>query len=72
MPVLVTDYLGLDTSIFETTGAFNRLLDMDTLLFIDPALLRTTQAPELQESADRVTEHFRTVILLLRQSKTAG
>lgn len=72
MPVLVTEHLGIDPIDFAKTGAFDSLLDMDSLLFIDPALLRRTRAPELAQSADRVSSRFQEIMRLLHRSKERG
>lgn len=72
MPVSITQYLGLDKSAFDATGALDAILDVDTRLFIDPSLLRSTSAPELGASANRVEERFVNILRLLAQSRETG
>jgi len=46
MPVTVTEHLKLDVKKFNKTGAFDSFLDIDSRLFIDPALIWKCKAPE--------------------------
>lgn len=35
----ISDYLSIDATIFEKTGAFNAILGVDSKLFVDPPLV---------------------------------
>lgn len=61
------DYYGIDEPTFEATGALDPILDVDTRLFIDPALLRTTTVAELQDSYAEVTGYFADVVKLIKR-----
>lgn len=72
MPVKVSDYLGIDDGEFEKTGAFNAILDVDSNLFIDPQLLKKTEAAELKDSYSKVKRHFSEILTLVSKSKRPG
>ena len=61
----LTDYFGLDKKLFEATGAFDPFLTIDSRLFIDPKLLENTQAPELQDSLQRIIGYFSDVLTVI-------
>lgn len=69
MPKSLTQHLEVDKEDFDDTGAFDPILDLDTQLFIDPVLLRTTTVPELANSHERLRNHFSKIIQVLAQSK---
>lgn len=69
MPISVTNYFNLDRKIFENTGAFDALLDWDTLLFVDPYLLKDAQTAEFIGSQAELLTYFRRVIKLISHSK---
>jgi hypothetical protein len=70
MAISVTEYVKVDPHTFEATGAFDAILDVDSRLFIDPHLLRVTDASELQQSYTKVTKRFTDVLHVLQNSKS--
>jgi hypothetical protein len=72
MPHSVTEVCGIDKGRFDETGALNILLDVDTRLFIDPHLLDTVDAPELQGAHDTFRGHFAKLLKVLGGSKEPG
>lgn len=72
MPTSVSQHIGVSPSVFEATGAFDSLLEVDSSLFIDPHLLRATSAPELRGSHERLTKYFRAVLLIIKASTREG
>lgn len=72
MAISVSDYLEVERKVFEATGAFDAILDVDTQLFIDPYLLRYTEAPELEHSYEKVQKLFADVMKLLAMSQYSG
>lgn len=60
------DYYGIDPTFFDATGALDPILDVDTRLFIDPALLRVTTVPELADSYASVTGHFSDAVRIVK------
>jgi len=61
------DYYGIDEETFDATGALDPILDVDTRLFIDPALLRSTTIPELEASYGEVTNYFTDVVKVIQR-----
>jgi hypothetical protein len=72
MPIRVTDYLSLDRELFNATGAFNTILDVDTKLYISPLLLHRIDIPELANSYHNIQTYFKDVLYLLRVSSHKG
>lgn len=61
-----SDYFGIDSVAFDATGALDPILDVDTRLFIDPALVRVTTVPELLKSHDKVVQHFEDLLKVVQ------
>ncbi len=72
MPVTISEHLRLPTRALEDLGVFDAVLDSDTRLFIDPALLRATEVPEFKSAASTLTRRFEDVMKLLAQSERRG
>ncbi|RZT94668.1 hypothetical protein EV681_3089 [Advenella incenata] len=68
----LSDYYGVDAAVFDETGALDPILGIDTRLFIDPRLLDTTKAPELSQSAGKMSAHFCDVLTVVEKIKTKG
>jgi hypothetical protein len=64
--------LKIARSKFEATGAFDPILDVDSLLFLDPLLLRKTRVPEFKQSYAKLEKRFKGIGKLLRHSKATG
>ncbi|WP_368246453.1 MULTISPECIES: hypothetical protein [Clostridium] len=69
MPISIADYLNIDIVDFNRTGAFNSILDVDSKLFIDPALLSVCTIEELKDSYNKIQKRFNEVLILLKHSK---
>lgn len=67
-----TDTFGIDSRAFETTGAFDPVIGIDSRLFIDPALLDQCGAPEFADARDCVEKCFGVIIELLSRSRAKG
>lgn len=72
MAVSISTYLDINPQQLDEKGAFDAILDVDSKLFIDPHLLKSTEAPELKHSYNRVCKHFSGIIKLLSQSQKQG
>lgn len=68
MALSVSDHVGVPPSKFARTGAFDAVLDVDSLLFIDPLLLRKTRVPEFKGSYAKIEQRFKDVGKLLALS----
>ena len=69
-PVTFSGHFGIDAGLLQKRGILNPTLNVDTRLFIDPLLLEDSSHPEMSASGRKsYTEHFRTVVNLLKVSK---
>ncbi len=68
MTISVSEYIEVEAEVFDATGALDAILDVDSKLFIDPYLLKTTAAPELQHSYTAVSTRFGQVLRLLEKA----
>lgn len=69
MPQSVSDFMKVQPETFGATGAFDAILDVDSLLFIDPHLLRSSSAPEIAGSYEQVTARFSNILKVLNHSQ---
>ena len=72
MPVSFVDAFDIDHDLFDETGSFNPVLDVDSKLFIDPALLPESSCPEFKGARAEVEHFFSGIIALLRNSSGPG
>ncbi|MDE2637150.1 MAG: hypothetical protein OXI30_12375, partial [Chloroflexota bacterium] len=72
MPKTISDYLDIDSTLLEEAGAYNGFVDVDTELFIDPRLLKSTEASELHSSYQRIHTRYSNIIKLIALSKRRG
>lgn len=72
MPITFSEEFHVPQSVLETTHVFNVILDVDTRVFIDPALLELCKEPEFINSRFKVETYFSNIISLLRHSKRKG
>lgn len=72
MPISFTDAFKIDKDTFDATGAFDPILDVDSKLFIDPALLEKTQCKEFLYARNEMEHYFSGIIALLKHSQVKG
>lgn len=60
------EYFGISDSAYKKTGAFNPVIGVDTLFFVDPLLLSKTKVPEFKDAQKEVRDYFASVITLIR------
>lgn len=68
----LNEYLEIPAKDFAGLGVFNPFVGLDAHMFVDPALLRTTDTLEFKGSKQKLTDHFVRVLKLLQASKYAG
>ncbi|MDO8371016.1 MAG: hypothetical protein V4573_05975 [Pseudomonadota bacterium] len=68
----LADFYSIPEQLFESTGALDPILGVDTRLFIDPALLRVSTVPELAESYSRIVSHFEDVLRIVANIANEG
>ncbi len=72
MSISLADYYNIAEATFDATGALDPILDVDTRLFIDPALLRVNDVPELAGAYDSVIQHFTRVLKVVTRIGSRG
>lgn len=72
MPLSISEHICVNPEVFDQTGAFDAILDVDSRLFIDPHLLQATGAPELSGAYQKVRARFADILKLLATSKRPG
>lgn len=72
MPISFTDAFDVDKNLFNLTGAFDPILDVDSRLFIDPALLEITQEAEFKGSREEMEHFFSGIVSLLKRSTSSN
>jgi len=63
------EYFGISEKSYKKTGAFNPVIGVDSLFFVDPLLLSKTKVPEFKGALEEVRTYFAEVITLLRTKK---
>lgn len=72
MPKSFTDEFSIDIELFNSTGALDIILDVDSNYFIDPALLRICSVPEFVNASRIAEKYFSDIIVLVKHSKSVG
>ena len=72
MPITFSEQFHVPNSVLESTGVFDAILDVDTRVFIDPALLELCTEPEFVGARSKVEGYFSNIVTLLRHSKRSG
>ncbi len=60
------EHLGVSEKAYERTGAFDPVIGVDSLFFVDPLLLSKTRVPEFKGGLEEVRGYFADVITLLQ------
>lgn len=60
------EYFRVRESVYKKTGAFNPVIGVDSLFFVDPLLLSKTRIPEFHNGLKEVRNYFSGVITLLK------
>jgi hypothetical protein len=60
------EYFGISESDYRETGAFNPVIGVDSLFFVDPLLLSKAKVPEFKDAQKEVRDYFAGVITLIR------
>lgn len=72
MSITFSEQFNVSKSILESTGVFDVILDVDTRVFIDPALLELCTEPEFVDARSKVETYFANIITLLHHSRRCG
>ena len=63
------EYFEISEKTYKKTGAFNPVIGVDSLFFVDPLLLSKTDIPEFKDGLKEVRKYFSDVIILLKVKK---
>ena len=69
MPITFSEQFNISAEVLKATGVFDVILDIDTRVFIDPALLELCTEPEFLDARKKGEKYFSDIITLLRHSK---
>lgn len=69
MPVLFSKKFNVSTDKLEELGVLDIILDIDTRVFIDPALIELCQEPEFLNARTKIETYFSNIITLIKFSK---
>ena len=61
-----SEYFNISQEVYKKTGAFDPVIGIDSLFFVDPLLLSKTDIPEFKNGLKEVRDHFSNVITLLK------
>jgi len=70
MPIKFSEEYRIDKSKLTELGVFDVIMDVDTRVFLDPALLELASAPEFEDARPKVEKYFSGIITLLSHMKT--
>lgn len=65
----ISDHLNLNSKTFESCGAFNAILGVDSKLFVDPPLVYKSAIPEFSKAKEKIHNYFNRIMLLVRASQ---
>ena len=69
MPITFSEQFNIGAEALEKHGVFDVILDVDTRVFVDPALLDICTIEEFSNAKEKVTKFFTNIITLLSHSK---
>lgn len=72
MPIKFSEEYGLQKTKLIELGVFDVIMDVDTRVFLDPALLELATAPEFHGARPKVEAYFFGIITLLSHMKERG
>ncbi len=72
MVIPLNVYFKVPIERLRKSGALNAYLGIDTHVFVDPALLRSTKIPEFRDVTNDFTGYFSPIIKLLKATKRIG
>jgi len=70
MPTRISKAIGVSTTTLKSKGVYDALIDFDSPLDIDPALIREKGIPEFKGAKQKLIRYFINILRLLKVSKT--
>lgn len=68
MAMFITDYLNIDSNLFENVDVFDTDLEKDSAFYINILRLKRSETPELKESYNRINTFFSNIATLLEMA----
>jgi hypothetical protein len=68
----ISDFLKIDNNALENKGVLDGFVGIDTLLFLDPFLIKGTNIPEFLGTRKKIIDYFEKVTVLLSASNSRG
>jgi hypothetical protein len=68
-PTYFSDYFKIDKSVLKEWGVFNPILNIDTKVFVEPLLLKSSANEIIKHAYQTYKQFFAHLLLLLRKSK---
>ncbi len=69
-PVLFSDYFNIEKEKLEKLGVFNPILNLDTKLFVEPLLLKSSKNNIIKQSYQTFIKYFEDLMILIKLSKS--
>lgn len=69
MPTKFSEAFKINPITLDELGVFDAILDVDTRVFFDPALINLTSAPEFQDARMKIEKYCSDIITLLSHSR---
>ena len=63
--MFISEFLNIETSLFEEAGVFDALLNVDSHFFINIVRLKESTIPEFKEAYDHINQFFSDIATLL-------
>ncbi len=70
MPIKFSEEFLVSKEKLTELGCFDVILDIDTRVFLDPALLKLSTVKEFEGAREKVENYFSRIIVLLKHTKT--
>lgn len=68
----LSELFGVSPARLGKLGVFDRFVDIDSALHVDPHLVRRSRVPEMGAAKQALNRHFESVVKLLRSMKQEG
>lgn len=72
MPIRISTAFHVDPQIFRRLSVYDRFLDVDSSLYIDPHLLSHSDVPEMQQAATALDQFWRDTVQIIQQIRIPG
>jgi hypothetical protein len=72
MPTRLNEAINVSRELLDSKGVFNGLVDFDSRLHIDPALIGVSGVREFNEGKETVIKYFTNVLRLIKASQKEG